>query len=288
MSDLRLSAHEVEDLLAGRQPDGRADLAPLAEVAAVLHASREVEPPPPMSDDLLAEIERGGHSSEPAAGPRHARRHRPRHLASVPTGRRLAATPLRRPVVSLGAAAALLIGLVVVTSVIRPGGVDSVSDVGSAIGLDVFRGDSAAPETPSTTTSTTTTTLPPTTAAPPQPTTTVAPAPSGAPPPGEAVPGAGQDPSWWFSPEAWELFQRYWDDGDGRDWGDGRDGGSGPAGGDRQRDGRDGSGEFRTGDGSHNGDGGGSSTSSTSTDTSTSTSGASSSPDTRPPDGSAP
>jgi hypothetical protein len=273
MSDLRLSAREVEDVLAGRQPDGRADLAPLAEVAALLHASREVEPPPPMSDDLLAEIERGVHK-DPSPGPRHSRRHKPRHLAAVPARRR-AVVSARRPVVSLGAAAALLVGLVVMSSMFRPGGVDSaVSDVGSAIGLDVFRGDSAAQD-PSSTTTSTTTTVPPATTAPPQTTTTLPPAPGQAPP-GGPMPGAGEDPSWWFTPEARDLFRQFWPDG-GWD-GDSRGDDSGP---DRDRDGdRDGRGDGsgggeddnrtsnRSQDGDGDGDGGSSTTMAPSSSTS--------------------
>jgi hypothetical protein len=249
MTDLRLSAREAEDVLAGRQPDGRADLAALAEVAAVLHASREVEPPPPISDSLRAQIDGGvPNQAETSAVStvRRRRRHRPRHMQAVePSTSSLAA--YRRPVVSVAAAAVLLVGLVLATSRGNlPGDVHSaVSDMGSAIGLDLFRQDDAAPAgepAPTTTTSSTTTmTVPPTTAAPPTsaapPPTTAAPA--GPPPDGSQLP-------WWLDPQAWQFGFDQWS-GDGQ-WGGDRDG-------NYSRDGdRDGDGDG-TGAGSGSGDG---------------------------------
>jgi hypothetical protein len=244
MTDLRLSARELEDVLAGRQPDGRADLAPLAEVAAVLHASREVEPPPPISDSLRAQID-GGPRPATAASAVRRRRHRPRHMQVVTRSGSRAAT-YRRPVVSLAAAAVLLVGLVLATSQGHlPGDVHSaVADMGSAIGLDLFRSDDAAPtDEPSTTTtsSTTTTTVPPTTV---PPSSTTAPpttqAPAGPPPDTSQLP-------WWLRPEAWQQFGfGQWSDG--THWGGDRDGNYG-------RDGdRDGDGDG-TGAGSGSGDG---------------------------------
>jgi hypothetical protein len=230
MTDLRLSARELEDVLAGRQPDGRVDLAPLAEVAAVLHASREVEPPPPISDGLRAQIDGGVTRQAAAPSAVRRRRHRPRHMQAATPSKSRAAS-YRRPAVSLAAAAVLLVGLVMATS--RgdlPGDVHSaVADMGSAIGLDMFRSDDAAPTdepAPTTTSSTTTTTTAPTTTVPPPPTTA---------PPTTQAPESAELP-WWLQPEAWQQFGfGQWDDGQ---WGDGRGDGDG-------------------GEGDHDGDGGG-------------------------------
>jgi hypothetical protein len=220
MTDLRLSARELEDVLAGRQPDGRADLAPLAEVAAVLHASREVEPPPPISDSLRAQLDGGVTRPATTVGVRR-RRHRPRHMQAVaPSGSR--AATYRRPLVSVAAAAVLLVGLVLATSRGHlPGDVHSaVADMGSAIGLDLFRSDDAAPadEPPPTTTSSTTTTTVPTTTVPPSSTTAppTTQAPAGPPPDASQLP-------WWLRPEVWQQFGfGQWSDGG--QWGGDRDG----------------------------------------------------------------
>jgi hypothetical protein len=235
MTDLRLSAHELEDVLAGRQPGGRADLAPLAEVAAVLHASREVEPPPPISDSLRAQIDGGVTRQAATTSAVRPRRHRPRHMQAAPPSDGRAAS-YRRPVVSLAAAAVLLVGLVLATSREHlPGDVHSaVADMGDAIGLDMFRSDDAArtdEPAPTTTSSTTTTTAAPTTTVPPPSTT--------APPTTQAPAGPPSDSAqlpWWLQPEAWQQFGfDQWDDGR---WGDGR-------------------GDDYSGDGDHDGDGGG-------------------------------
>jgi hypothetical protein len=226
MTDLRLSARELEDVLAGRQPDGRADLAPLAEVTAMLHASREVEPAPPISDSLRAQIDGGVTRQAAANSAVRRRRHRPRHMQAATPSDSPAAT-YRRPLVSLAAAAVLLVGLVLVTSRGHlPGDVHSaVADMGSAIGLDLFRSDDAAPaeDPPPTTTSSTTTTTAPATTAPP-PATTAPPttqAPAGPPPETAQLP-------WWLQPEVWQQFGFGQWSGDGQ-WGDpdgnhGRDG----------------------------------------------------------------
>jgi hypothetical protein len=246
MTDLRLSAREAEDVLAGRQPDGRADLAPVAEVAAVLHASREVEPPPPISDSLRAQID-GGVPRQATAVRR--RRHRPRHMQAVPSPPTVLAS-YRRPVASVAAAAAVLIGLVVATSGGHlPDNVHSaVADMGSAIGLDVFRGDDAAPaEGPTTSSSstTTTTTAAPTTTVPPSTTTSTVPPPT--PAPAGPPPEGGQLP-WWLSPEAWEQWGFGQWDGDDQWSGDGR-GGNYDRDGDRDGDGDGGGAGSGSGDG---------------------------------------
>ncbi|HEY8527031.1 MAG TPA: hypothetical protein VIL48_18815 [Acidimicrobiales bacterium] len=242
-----MSARETEEVLAGRQPEGRADLAALAEVAAVLHASSEVEPPPPMSDALRAQIERGVPRPQVPSSRRRLR-HKPRHMrAATPARSGLAA--YRRPVASVAAAAAVLIGLVVATSGGHlPREVHSaVADVGSAIGLDLFqREDAADTGTPaSTTSSTTSTTAPPTsTTAPPAPSTTAPPPTAQAP--GGPPPGGAQLP-WWLTPEFWQQYGR------DHDWGGGwdRDHGGDRHGRDGDRDGdADGTGTGRgSGDG---------------------------------------
>lgn len=209
----------------------------------MLHASREVEPAPPISDSLRAQIDGGVPRQASASTAVRRRRHRPRHMqAATPSDSR--ATTYRRPLVSLAAAAVLLVGLVLVTSRGHlPGDVHSaVSDMGSAIGLDLFRSDDAAPTedpAPTTTSSITTTTAPPTTVPPPA--TTAPPttqAPAGPPPDNAQLP-------WWLSPEVWQQFGFGEWSGDG-DWGGGRDGNYG-------RDGdRDGDGD---GTGAGNGNG---------------------------------
>jgi hypothetical protein len=237
MTDLRLSAREAEDVLAGRQPAGRADLAPLAEVAAVLHASREVEPAPPMSDGLRAQIDRG---LTVRRLPVRGRKHRPQHLRQVTTPR-TGLVAYRRPLVSVAAAAAVLVGLVTATSVHLPGNVHSaVADVGSAIGLDLFRSEDAAGSDTSSAATSSTTTAPTTTSPPPS---TTAPLPASPP---EAGPHSadGHGAAWWTSPEVWRQF--------GLDGDSDRDRDGDPPGRDRERD-RDGDGD---GDGQGTSDGG--------------------------------
>jgi hypothetical protein len=211
MTDLRLSAHEVEEVLAGRQPPGRADLAPLAEIVAVLHASSEVEPAPPMSADLVEQIEVGNRR----ALMRRGRRHRPRHLAAAP-GAPATGSGYRRAALSLSAAAVLLVGLVLATS--RgglPKDVDAaLSDMGSTIGLELAHPDAGAPAT--TAPPTTATTVPPTTA------TTAAPPPSAAAaPPTTAASSDGWDGDWRsrvpegsFSGDGWPSSGPDWFDYD--------------------------------------------------------------------------
>jgi hypothetical protein len=105
-----LSDRDVEDILGGVQPAGRDDLAPIVDLTTWLRASREIEPPPAMGEHLFWQIELGRPPLE------RTPRRPPQHLG-VPSRRglqRLVPSPLGpalRPVASVAAAAALLVGL---------------------------------------------------------------------------------------------------------------------------------------------------------------------------------
>jgi hypothetical protein len=112
-----LSDRDVEDVLEGVQPRGRDDLAHVVELTTWLHASSEIEPPPAMRDDLFTQIEAG-------IGPYHrSSRRAPAHLRHHQRGtRRLVRETLAgtgRPLVSVAAAAVLLVGVILA---VRAGG----------------------------------------------------------------------------------------------------------------------------------------------------------------------
>jgi hypothetical protein len=68
----RLNESEADAVLSGRRPAGREGHEPLDDLIAVLHASRELEPPPPMSPELSAAVyrrHRAGARQRPAAVP---------------------------------------------------------------------------------------------------------------------------------------------------------------------------------------------------------------------------
>jgi hypothetical protein len=105
-----LSDRDVDDVLEGVQPPGRDDLAHVVELTTWLHASREIEPPPAMRDDLFCQIE-DGHGAY-----QRSSRRRPAHLRHSRVGtRRLVRQMLAgsgRPMASLAAAAVLLVGVI--------------------------------------------------------------------------------------------------------------------------------------------------------------------------------
>jgi hypothetical protein len=114
-----LSDRDVEDVLEGVQPPGRDDFAHVVELTTWLHASREIEPPPAMRDDLFTQIEAGlgpSHRSSRRA-PAHLRHHGPG--TRRPVRRALAGSG--RPLVSVAAAAILLVGVILA---VRAGGPD--------------------------------------------------------------------------------------------------------------------------------------------------------------------
>ncbi|HLM65498.1 MAG TPA: hypothetical protein VK306_14460 [Acidimicrobiales bacterium] len=138
MRSSRLNEHEVDDVLAGRRPLGRARPDGLDELVAVLYASREVEPAPPMSDELRTAIAEGQGAG--VVGPTGA------VAAATPIGvadgyRRSVASArggsFVRPAVSVAAAAVLLVGLVLAAT--RPSldrsGPEAAAQVGSAVGF---------------------------------------------------------------------------------------------------------------------------------------------------------
>jgi hypothetical protein len=169
-----LSDHDVEDVLEGVQPPGRDDLAHVAELTTWLHASREIEPPPAMRDDLFTQIEAGlrPYHRTSRRAPAHLRHHRrgTRRLVRE----KLAGTG--RPLVSVAAAAVLLVGVILA---VRAGG--------PAREPSAFVSPSAQGGGPPTGADTPTTTAAPTTTAP----RTDAPEPSGS---ADAM-GAGDVPS---------------------------------------------------------------------------------------------
>jgi hypothetical protein len=106
-----LSERDVEDVLEGVQPPGRDDLAPVVQLTTWMHASREIEPPPAMRDYLFLQIEEGPDS------PQRSSRRSPAHLGRRRSGvLRLVPAPLRssaRPIASVAAAAAMLVGVII-------------------------------------------------------------------------------------------------------------------------------------------------------------------------------
>jgi hypothetical protein len=164
---------EVDEVFRGVRPDGRDDLAPVVDLASWLHASRELEPAPPMNDQLFWQIDDG---YQPVRIPS---RHRPAHLRTRPrSARRRVAVALgperpgssvTRPLVSAGAAALLLVALV---AAVRSSGPDhEASAVASGPGASTGEVTTTEPPPTTTTTAATTTT---TTAPPAQSPTTAA------------------------------------------------------------------------------------------------------------------
>jgi hypothetical protein len=54
-----LTARDAEDLIDGSPVPGRDDLYSVRALTAFLRASREAEPAPPMSEDLVRQIDLG-------------------------------------------------------------------------------------------------------------------------------------------------------------------------------------------------------------------------------------
>jgi hypothetical protein len=151
-----LSERDVEDVLGGVQPQGRDDLAPVVELTTWLHVSREIEPPPAMRDDLFCQIEDGLRVYQRSS------RRAPAHLRHRRTSTRRVRETLAgsgRPIVSVAAAAVLLVGVILA---VRAGG---PSREPSAFVSPAAQGvPSTAADTTTTTTTAPTTTSPPTSA----------------------------------------------------------------------------------------------------------------------------
>jgi hypothetical protein len=218
---------EVDEVFRGVRPDGREDLAPVVDLASWLHASRELEPAPPMNDQLFWQI--GDGYEQPV---RRSFRHRPAHLRTRPrSGRRRVAVALgperagssaTRPLVSAGAAALLLVALV---AAVRASGPDhEASAVASGPGTSTGEVATTEPAPTTTTTAATTTT---TTAPPSEASTTPATEPSASAPvpsatdsvaPSDGTRSSGREA---FDPEDGRRGTGY-DDGsrdDGREYG---------------------------------------------------------------------
>jgi hypothetical protein len=148
-----LSERDVEDVLGGVQPPGRDDLAPVVELTTWLHVSREIEPPPAMRDDLFCQIEDGLRVYQRSS------RRAPAHLRHRRTSTRRVREALAgsgRPIVSVAAAAVLLVGVILAVRAGGPAREPSAFVSPAAQGL----GTGADPTT--TTTTAPTTTSPPT------------------------------------------------------------------------------------------------------------------------------
>jgi hypothetical protein len=146
-----LSDRDVEDVLGGVQPPGRDDLAPVVELTTWLHVSREIEPPPAMRDDLFCQIEDGLRVYQRSS------RRAPAHLRHRRTSTRRVRETLAgsgRPIVSVAAAAVLLVGVILAVRAGDPSREPSAFVSPAAQGV------------PSTAADTTTTTAPTTTSAP--------------------------------------------------------------------------------------------------------------------------
>jgi hypothetical protein len=160
-----LSDRDVEDVLGGVQPPGRDDLAPVVELTTWLHVSREIEPPPAMRDNLFCQIEDGLRVYQRSS------RRTPAHLRHRRTTTRRVRETLAgsgRPIVSVAAAAALLVGVILAVRAGGPAHEPSAFVSPAAQGLPGTGADAT------TTTTAPTTTSPPTSASDP-----VAPADSG-------------------------------------------------------------------------------------------------------------
>lgn len=59
MTFLAFTSRNAEDIIDGSPVPGRDDLDCVRALAAFLRASGEGEPPPPMSDDLIRQIDLG-------------------------------------------------------------------------------------------------------------------------------------------------------------------------------------------------------------------------------------
>jgi hypothetical protein len=111
-----LSDRDVEDIIGGQQPVGRDDFATVVELTNWMHASRDLEPAPPMNDGLFWQVDEGMQASmrssrRPPAHLRGGSRHRPswpRLVGGQPDG---AGGVSLRPALSLAAAAVLLFAL---------------------------------------------------------------------------------------------------------------------------------------------------------------------------------
>ncbi|MGH9112869.1 MAG: hypothetical protein ACRDZN_11325, partial [Acidimicrobiales bacterium] len=112
-----LSDRDVEDIIGGQQPVDRHDLATVVELTTWMHASRDLEPAPPMNDGLFWQVGDG------MQAPTRSSRRPPAHLRRGPGrgpswprlvggGRPEAARGVAlRPAVSLAAASVLLVAL---------------------------------------------------------------------------------------------------------------------------------------------------------------------------------
>jgi hypothetical protein len=120
MASDRLNREQADDVLSGRRPVRRGVPEGVEHVVAVLHASRELEPPPPMSQELRAQVHGARPAVDPLVPPAGD------ELPGVVRTARLRSA--RRAVASMAAAAALLVGVVLAATL--PDGKAGRSDLG--------------------------------------------------------------------------------------------------------------------------------------------------------------
>jgi hypothetical protein len=156
MGSDRSNRRDADDVLMGRRCAGDHRRDQLDDVIAVLHASRELEPPPPMSPRLRAEVYRtvGAGVAPPDTGPSHPparvvelRPDPPAPVPDAPIGRATTRTA-RRAAVSVAAAAALLVGVVLAATM--PGG-DEAAELPSSASSSAGPRATAASSTTSST-----------------------------------------------------------------------------------------------------------------------------------------
>ncbi len=181
-----LSDRDVEDIIGGQQPVGRDDLATVVELTTWMHASRDLEPAPPMNDCLFWQVGEGmpvptRSSRRPPAHLRSGSRHRPSWPSLVGGQPNGAGGVSLRPAFSLAAAAVLLVALLTAVyyggSGRQPSTVASPPPAGATGQGNGSSVNTAAPvsrstaSTETTTTSTTSTTVAPSTGSGPASTT---------------------------------------------------------------------------------------------------------------------
>jgi hypothetical protein len=146
-----LSDRDVEDIIGGHQPVGRDDLANVVELTTWMHASRDLEPAPPMNDGLFWQVGDGmqapTHSSRrPPAHLRAGSRRRPSWARAVGVRADGHGGVSLRPTLSVAAAAVLLVA--VLTAVYHGGSAQQPSTVGSQPAADeTGQGDGASVST---------------------------------------------------------------------------------------------------------------------------------------------
>lgn len=148
-----LSDRDVDELLAGRVPDGAEELAPLAHIAGSLRARAAAEPVPPMSAELRSQL------AAPVRPLEAWQRRRARvaavaaagALAAASVGAAAAENALPRPIQDAVSSAADLVGVEVPRAAERHSDAPSTQTPGGAVPADpAGPGAPAEPASPAT------------------------------------------------------------------------------------------------------------------------------------------